>query len=226
MTAQDRIRESATRHPVPVVFVHGLWMATLNSRLLRSRLAQAGFAPLLFRYHTMNATLAQITRALAAQIRRAGPEVHVVGHSLGGVVTHETYCRHADLPPGRVVLMGAPVGGARAAQSLARYALGRAVIGPLAIAELARRREPRWDQARELGVIAGSRSLGAGRFVARLPRPNDGTVVLDETELPGATDRIVYDASHNGMLLSRDVTDSVCEFLARGSFTRSRAAVS
>jgi hypothetical protein len=115
-----------------------------------------------------------------------------------------------------VVLMGAPVRGARAAQSLARHAFGQAVLGPLAISQLAQPRERRWTVARELGLIAGSRSIGVGRYVARLPRPNDGTVALDETELPGALARVVHDSSHIGMLLSSAVATAVTEFLRHG----------
>lgn len=174
---------------------------------------------MLFRYHSTRSSLAEITAALAAQLHGAGPQVHVVGHSLGGIVAFETFERHAGLPPGRVVLMGAPVRGARAAAAIARHPIGRAMLGPLATTELAGRRERRWTQARQLGLVAGSRSIGAGRFIARLPLPNDGTVALDETELPGATDRVVHDASHIGMLLSSEVAESVVHFLSFGGFT-------
>lgn len=193
-------------------------MATLDSGLLRHRLAQAGFAPTLFRYHSTRSSLDDITAALAACLHAAGPRVHVIGHSLGGIVAFETFVRRPDLPAGRVVLMGAPVRGARAAEALARHAFGRAVLGPLALAELARPRERRWMLPRELGLIAGSRSIGAGRFLARLPTPNDGTVALDETDLPGASGREVHPASHIGMLLSSAVAESVVRFLSRGSF--------
>jgi len=203
---------------VPVVFVHGLWMTGLDSEILRSRLTRAGFAPSLFRYHSTNSTLADISAALAVHLRDCGPRVHVVGHSLGGVVALETFERHPDVPPGRIVLMGTPVRGARAALALARNPVGRAILGPLAIAELARDRERRWTQPRELGLIAGSRSIGLGRFLAKLPRPNDGTVAVDETTLPGAAGRVVHDASHIGMLFSSAVTESLLHFLNTGSF--------
>ncbi len=53
---------------------------------------------------------------------------------------------------------------------------------------------------------------------ADLPLPNDGTVAVDETLLPGAVAHRIYDASHIGMLFSRTVADSTCYFLANGSF--------
>jgi len=193
-------------------------MTGLDSELLRVRLRRAGFTPSMFRYQSTRATLAEITDALAETLRKAGPRVHVVGHSLGGIIALDTFLSHADLPPGRVVLMGAPVRGARAAQALARHPFGQAILGPLALEELARVRERIWSLEREVGLIAGSRSIGLGRFLADLPEPNDGTVAVDETDLPGASGQIVHDVSHIGMLFSTPVTDSLLHFLAHGSF--------
>jgi hypothetical protein len=58
---------------------------------------------------------------------------------------------------------------------------------------------------------------------ADLPQPNDGTVCVDETDLPGATARVVLDVSHTGMLLSRSVADATGCFLATGSFESAKS---
>lgn len=214
MTQRVTNHES-TRHPV--VVVHGLWLNGLETFLLRDRLRHAGYAPDVFRYPSMHATLAEVTAALAERLRRF-EAVHVVGHSLGGVVAYETLAGQADLPPGRAVLMAAPVQGSRAARAVAHRWYGPPMLGPLALAELARERDSRWRSPRELGVVAGSRSAGLGRVFADLPQPNDGTVCLDETEVPGATARVVHEVSHTGMLASAAVAQSVAGFLREGRF--------
>jgi len=193
-------------------------MNGLESFLLRDRLKGAGYAPSVFRYPSMHASLAQVTAALAARLRAAGDTVHVVAHSLGGLVALETLQGGDELPPGRAVLLGSPVQGSRAATAIARWSLGPQLLGSLAIAELARARDRRWHGPREIGLIAGSRSAGLGRVFAELPQPNDGTVCLDETDLPGATARLVLDVSHTGMLLSQAVAAATLRFLAHGSF--------
>jgi len=198
--------------------VHGLWLNGLESFLLRERLAGNGFAPVVFRYPSMHATLAEVTAELAERLRTFDA-VHVVGHSLGGVIAFETLAAHADLPPGRAVLLGAPVRGSRAARAVASRWYGPPMLGPLALAELARERDSHWRQPRELAVIAGTRSAGIGRVVANLPQPNDGTVCVDETELPGATGRIVLDVSHTGMLVSHPVAAAVGHFLGHGALS-------
>jgi pimeloyl-ACP methyl ester carboxylesterase len=193
-------------------------MNGLESFLLRDRLSSAGIAPSEFSYPSMHATLAEVTAALADRLRTFGKGVHLVAHSLGGLVALETLEQHADLPPGRVVLLGSPVQGSRAASAIAGWSLGPQLLGALAVAELARRRERRWCGTREIGLIAGSRSAGLGRVFTELPQPNDGTVCVDETLLPGATAHRVLDVSHTGMLLSRPMAHETCCFLAHGAF--------
>jgi pimeloyl-ACP methyl ester carboxylesterase len=206
--------------PAPVVLVHGLWLNGLESLVLRDRLRSAGFAPEVFRYHSMHVSLREAADLLAARIRPLGDVVHVVAHSLGGLVACEAFARHADLPPGRVVLLGSPVRGARAAREVAGRWYGPVMLGPLAVAELARDRDCAWQSSREVGVIAGSRAVGIGRFFADLPTPNDGTVCVDETALPGARAQLQLDVSHTGMLLSSAVAAATVQFLRSGSFEK------
>ncbi len=195
-------------------------MNGLESFLLRDRLAKAGFAPSVFRYPSMNSTLADVTAALAARLRSFEGNVHTVGHSLGGVVILETLEREGELPPGRTVLLGSPVRGSRAARSIAAWSAGPQLLGALAFAELTRERDRSWRLPREIGLIAGSRSAGLGRVFANLPQPNDGTVCVDETRLPGAAEHLILDVSHTGMMLSQAVAQSLVEFLSTGSFRR------
>jgi len=163
-------------------------------------------------------SLREAADALAARIRQLGDVVHVVAHSLGGVVACEAFASHADLPPGRLVLLGSPVRGSRAAREVAARWYGPAMLGSLAVAELARERDCVWQSSREVGVIAGSLPVGLGRVFAELPQPNDGTVCVDETELSGATAWLVLDVTHTGMLLSRQVADAAICFLRDGRF--------
>ncbi len=200
-------------------------MNGLESFLLRYRLAKAGFAPSVFRYPSMNSSLSEVTAALAARLRSFDGTVHTVGHSLGGVVVIETLEREAELPPGRTVLLGSPVRGSRVARSIAAWSVGPQLLGALAVAELARERDRNWSLPREIGVIAGCRSAGLGRVVSDLPQPNDGTICLDETELPGAIQHLVLDVSHTGILFSQRVADSTCHFLTHGSFGADGVAV-
>ena len=72
---------------------------------------------------------------------------------------------------------------------------------------------------RDLGIIAGTLSLGLGRLVTRFGEPSDGSVALSETRLPGASAHIALPVSHFGMLLSAQVAREAGGFLAYGHFS-------
>ena len=144
-----------------------------------------------------------------------GPEpVHVVAHSLGGLIALETLRAYQDLPKGRVVCMGVPLAGSVAARGLAAKHLGSLIgkSGPLLRAGVAQ------VPNREVGMIAGSRSLGLGRWFGDFDGINDGTVAVWETRLPGLTDHRVLPVSHSGMVFSPRVADLAVSFLRHGHF--------
>src|SRR3990170_35656 len=86
-----------------VVLVHGLWMKGSEMRVLGGRLAQAGFRPVYFRYHSWRGDLSKATRDLREAVEAAGgARVHLVGHSLGGILIARMF-EEGDLSrPGRV----------------------------------------------------------------------------------------------------------------------------
>ncbi len=201
-----------------VVFVHGLWMSGLETLWIRRRVRNLGFTPQVFHYASLHASVEQVVEGLSAVLAGLAPPVHLVGHSLGGLMLLRLFELRPDQPPGRVVLMGAPAAGSHAAQNVARWAIGPAVLGPLALAELAGSRPRRWTVPRQLGVVAGSGRRGVGRLVSDLPEPNDGTVTVGETRIEGMTDHVVLPVTHTGMLVSAAVAQHVARFLHRGRF--------
>jgi hypothetical protein len=106
----------------------------------------------------------------------------------------------------------------RAAHGLARFELGRAVMGQAARDELLQQHARRWPHERELGIIAGTSPLSFGRLVVHFDEPNDGTVAVSETRLPGATAHIALPVSHTGMVLSARVAYEAGQFLEYGHF--------
>ena len=63
-----------------------------------------------------------------------------------------------------------------------------------------------------------------GVFSVSSGGPNDGTICVEETELPGAADRIVLPVSHTGILFSAEAARQTASFLATGRFNARASA--
>ena len=118
-----------------------------------------------------------------------------------------------------MVFLGTPCVGSRAAKRAARFSPIAHLMGPSVAAEVLTPHERRWAHARPLGIIAGRQPIGFGRLFAAFTEPNDGTIAVSETRMPGATDSIVLPVSHLGMLVSARVARETGLFLSQGRFT-------
>ncbi len=205
-----------------VVLVNGLWLADPALWLLARRLRRAGFRVHTFSYPSVRQDLRTNAAHLHEFLARIpDATVHLVGYSLGGLIIRALFHLQPQQRPGRIVLLGSPQTGNRAAQSLTRTRLGRTVLGQ-SMAELIAGTPQHWSwPARETGVIAGSRSVGLGRLVAPLAIPNDGTVAVEETVVPGVHAQLVLPVAHFALLLSPAVARQVIEFLSNGVFAPS-----
>jgi pimeloyl-ACP methyl ester carboxylesterase len=165
--------------------------------------------------------MADFTARLAERIRSLKADrVHLVGHSLGGIVIYRTLEQYTDLPPGRVVFLGTPSVMSRAAAGVhERLRWAAKLLGTCVAEELLSDRGRRWAVDRELGIVAGTRPVGLGQFFARLDGENDGTVGVSEARLPGATAFITQPVSHMGLLMSARVAKETGTFLREGRFT-------
>ena len=202
-----------------VVLVHGLWMHGVALTLQRRRITRGGYRAVTYSYPTMQLTLEQNARRLAAFCSQLDDEcIHLVGHSLGGIVILDMLRHVPPARPGRVVLLGSPYQGSTAAVALGRSRAGCRMLG-FSIREWLQR-DKRGDWSRfEIGVIAGSKNRGLGRIVApELPVPNDGVVSVAETGVPGMRAQIVLPVSHTGMMFSHAVARQVLAFIDHGSF--------
>src|ERR1700761_7080971 len=98
-------------------------MIGLEGEFLRRRLARKLGADVpRFHYRSITANLAANAEKLTSLVSSLDVDtLHLVGHSLGGVLILKMFEQLAGsgLPPGRVVLLGSPVTGSRAARSVA-----------------------------------------------------------------------------------------------------------
>ncbi len=206
-----------------VILLHGLWMRGFALSMLHHRLMEAGFRVHRFDYLSVAASEQRILDRLHVRMADLADEadaVHLVGHSLGGLLALRACSGPDTLPPGRIVCLGSPLRGSAAARGMARWGRGAEIL-------LGHNRQlmeqgfERWDGGREVGVVAGRMPLGLGAVLGRFEGEHDGTVAVAETRLPGLADHCVVESNHTSLLFSPEVARLVAEFLHAGRFPAS-----
>ncbi len=193
-------------------------MPGLEMSLLARRLRDCGFRPVQFSYPSVRCDLSHNALRIQRFVQKLdAPVVHFVAHSLGGLLLRVFFHDFPQQRPGRVVTLGTPHAGSQVARRMGSNPFGKVLLGQ-SFRHGLRGDVPGWDARRELGVIAGSAGLGAGRMLGGLSGANDGAVSLAETRLSGMKAYAVFHSSHAGLLFSREVARAVCHFLQHGDF--------
>jgi len=202
------------------VLLHGLWFSGYILFALARRLRRQGFAVHAFSYPSVRADLSANAERLARFLDALDADtVHLVGHSLGGILIRALFHYSPPRQAGRIVTLGTPHAGSRVARHLSRHALWRRLMGS-GVAQLLAGTPQGWSSPpREIGVICGTRSFGMGRLLYRgLPRPNDGLLTVKESAFPAAREHLALPVSHTGMLFSHTLARQVAAFLRSGQF--------
>jgi pimeloyl-ACP methyl ester carboxylesterase len=200
-----------------VIIVHGLWVGSWAMANLSRKLEAAGLVCRRYSYATTGDGLDQHAAGLRQFVAQSPAKtVHFVAHSLGGLVTLKMLEIYDRVAPGRVVLLGSPVGGSVAARKAAKVPGSHKLLGDIRFA--LHRGCGHIPPDRDTGMIAGTRGIGLGLLVGGVGGPGDGTVALRETHMPGLADHITLPVTHTGMLYSREVARQAAYFLRSGVF--------
>ncbi|MBL8399402.1 MAG: alpha/beta hydrolase [Candidatus Accumulibacter sp.] len=210
-----------------VILIHGLWTPALVFALHSHWLKGRGYRTRRYGYHSVRASLSDNAFQLKSFVAQTDAEtIHLVGHSLGGLIILEMLLDNADPRLKRAVLLGTPCHDSYCGRQLIDLPLLPSLLGLSTMEWLSRGPAIRSVQGSmvEIGVVAGTRSVGLGRVVPDLPLPNDGLVGVDETRLVGATDFITLPVAHSEMLASRLCAEQIAAFLETGRFIHAATA--
>ena len=219
MTVDSTRAHPAAVDPTPVVLLHGLARTQLSMAGMARFLRQHGYATWMRTYPSRRLPVVELADIVAEWIRADHGEqpVHVVTHSLGGILVRHMAER---VPLSRVVMLAPPNTGSTLAGALQDFGPFSRLYGPAGqdVAAATSRPVPSAPTA----VIAGTRATSFGNPISWLSgglqvfgadRPNDGTVAVDETHLPGMTDFAEVDTSHTWIMNDPRVRAMTLRFL-------------
>lgn len=163
-------------------------MNTVEMLYLERQLSHQGFTVHSMHYASVRRNIAENTRQLHQKIQALKlSNLHIVAHSLGGIIAMRLLQQFPDLPPGRVVMLGTPLNGSYIAKRLMNWPLvNRLLENSMADGLDGQSALPR-SVNREIGMIAGNSRAGLGILVGGLPEDSDGTVLLTDVTQPAGS---------------------------------------
>ncbi len=202
-----------------VVMVHGLARTSASMRIFAMRLHRAGFETADTRYRSTRLTLREATASVTKQVEkiaaRAGGPVHLVGHSLGGVIALRIKKNRPELVH-RVVQLGSPNRGSGLADALKDSRLVSTFFGPV-LSELSEDLSDDWTRDPDVAAFAGIEIPSRLSRVYGVLGPNDGMVSVRSAWGRDAGVRLTASTFHGGMPLSASVARATVAFLKRGA---------
>lgn len=215
-----------------VVLLHGLGRGPASMWSLERSLRREGYRVVNVRYPSQRASIAELAeQALGPVFAEAsdGVRIHVVTHSLGGIVVRRYLHEHgAPTSLGRVVMLAPPNHGSEIVDTLKSWRIYRWINGPAGLelgteAESTPLRLGDPPAGVEVGVIAGRFSWNP-LFSALIAGADDGKVAVARTHLDGERDHLTLPYSHTWLMNRSETRRQVVAFLREGRFVRAGAA--
>lgn len=211
-----------------VILLHGLGRTALSMVPMALALQDAGYVTANINYPSRESpveTLAAeaLPRGFAQCHELGSTKVHIVTHSMGGLLTRQYLEQNEAATLSRVVMMGPPNQGSAVADRLMDEAFYRSVNGPAGqqlgtgpdgiAAKLGPVRFP-------LGVLAGNQRTTVDKYLSEgIDEPTDGKVTVEEARVEGMADFRVLEANHTFILADPEAIREVVNFLREGRFS-------
>jgi triacylglycerol lipase len=208
-----------------VVLVHGFLSTHRDMRSLAARLRSAGYRTISADMDTVFGHFDRALDVLSATIAGVSPErpLHLVGHSLGGLLIRHLLAREVIPNIAPSVLIASPANGSPIARVL-RALMSPFPTNPIPLLDALLKDPPPVPPPvgnPPLGVIAGTgRNFPDGYIVSPLFRgvPHDGRVALESTRFDGMADFTVLPLGHRVIHHRPETAALVLRFFETGRF--------
>ncbi len=210
-----------------VVLLHGLFRSASSMKRMGKYLRSLGYEVLNIQYESTKYDIPTLARKCAAFINHRKDqggfkELHIVTHSMGGIITRSMLDQNLIAVNGKVVMLAPPNKGAVIIDKVKKSPLIPRLVGPAGMslgteADSLPNTLTGFDAP--LGIIAGDSALNP--FWAMItPKPCDSTVRVEDTKLAWMDDHITLHYIHSFIMSKKDVIRQTAHFLEHASFYR------
>ncbi len=205
-----------------VVLLHGLARTPHSMKTMEAALTAEGYAVHNLDYDSRHHTIEVLAKTVGQQIREStasAPRVHIVSHSLGGILVRQIQAT-APIPNlGRVVMLSPPNKGSEVVNKIGHWWLFKKINGP-AGQQLGAEGESFINQLADIdfecAVLTGDRSINWINSMM-IPGKDDGKVSTESAQTEGVTAFKVIHVSHPYIMKKKAVIDEVIHFLENGT---------
>lgn len=208
-----------------VILLHGLARTSASMTDLQGELMTAGFAVVKIDYPSRTRTVEELNGpALERGLKRcrdqAASVVHVVTHSMGGILFRQYVANNGAEQFARTVMLAPPNNGSEVVDALQDMPGFRWLNGPAGLQlgtgsnSLPLTLGPATN---DVAVIAGTFSINLV-LSTYLPDPDDGKVSVESTRLKGMCAHLQVDVSHPYIMQDEKVMSEVISYLQKGRF--------
>ena len=204
-------------HKETVILIHGLWRSVWAMEPMAKHLYTEGYNTVNIAYPSFTKPMDYILEMIEAEVSHYLEKgtVHLVTHSLGGIITREMLPNLPHDKLGRIVMLAPPNQGSEIIDWLANYPILKRTMGPvgqqLGTGQIT---APHLPENIDSAVIMGNSNL-IPFFQKLLPTANDGIVSVERGKVEGMNEFHIIDADHTFIASDPRVMKMTLEFLKK-----------
>lgn len=209
-----------------VILLHGLARTSASMNDMQSALIDSGYLVAKIDYPSREKKVQElatpaINKGLSSCALQGASPVHVVTHSMGGILFRQYVLEHGADKFARTVMLAPPNHGSEAVDSLKEIPGFQWLNGPAGL-QLGTDKNSLplalGPATSDVAVIAGTFSINIV-LSTYLPDPDDGKVSVASTRLEGMCAHLQQDVSHPYIMKDERVIKEVISYLDTGKFT-------